>query len=63
MLGSQRHLRVCSIRSTYERYGWYIRFVWEENDEKLWEEFVKLLPEETTDNWKAKQNLVIYNLF
>lgn len=30
-------------------------FVWEENDEKLWEEFVKLLPEETTDNWKAKQ--------
>jgi hypothetical protein len=30
-------------------------FVWEENDEKLWEEFVKLLPEETTDNWKSKQ--------
>ena len=29
-------------------------FIWEENDEKRWEEFVDTLPEETVDNWQSK---------
>lgn len=28
-------------------------FIWEENNEAMWESFVKLLPDETVDNWMS----------
>ena len=28
-------------------------FIWEENNEAMWESFVKLLPDQTVDNWES----------